>query len=406
MAKVSVVIIGNQNNDDEYMIRCLNMLDRQTFHDLEVFVNKIPEDSLSLFMNPERLKEYSAKDNFYEILSEVLETATGEYFVFCNPLLVFSPDTIEQFLNNIKENTIVNAKHFYTFDGKILDDCTISIYGKLYNKNTVHNAVNLMRENQFSNELVFLMQCLSSADSITLDNIFTYVKSEPGIRPFDWMRELISEDSKYWVSLLGNFSEEKKYQFLYFIISQIKKADIDLELLYPVVNDLVKDDSEILSERVKLLLAKELISKIYGRALSGSEEAYNCCKNYISSITGESCVKSILLSETGINNRQSLFMLEHTLPEYLFWYKKLFDEEENSQLLKQIHDVKELVNDQAKQIELLMEESRKLERIQADNIDRLEGPPLAEFTIKQYGEGRLGFRTILSSIKAWFKHKI
>lgn len=398
MAAVSIVVMNHGSSiEDERIVRCLSSINRQTFTDWEIYTLEDREESFGSFLN------------------RVIEESTGEYIMFMNPVLVMAPNVLEALTEAARQgdcDIIPHVSKFVKLDNNHFAEMKDNLYGKLF---SIEYMEQIIQENPDSfcmeSEFHFWLRTLSEEDHfLPVENTYVYGEKLP--LPQEGNIDDISMDAECrWIPLLDRFPESRKSEMIHIIMSQITDDETVISGLEGLAAYYPKDNN------VQMDIAKVYVKPYYQRALSGDEAAYECCKSYLKALTSRPDLVQVLLPVLGMSNDDKGFMDRYDMEDFLFfrkWMPAISELEENKDGLQKLETLLETQINKVNEIERLgayLKDATNTFASQANPVNsinpaNLEGTALAEFTVAQYAEGKLGFRTILGSIKAWMKHKI
>ena len=153
MDKLISIIIPKQQ-EQIYLIRCLNAIKRQTYQNYEIIlVAEQWEENLSERYNLQIVK--SEEESKWSGMKQAIESACGEYIYFCSMSSVLAPNTLEELINDTLDADKHSMGQVMILEGKNVKHADVSvvelgIYGKLFSKSRIQNE-----EIKFQEEMEF-----------------------------------------------------------------------------------------------------------------------------------------------------------------------------------------------------------------------------------------------------------
>ena len=393
MAVVSIVVINHSSSiENEREVRCLSAIKRQTYTDWEYYTQMDEEVYFGTYLN------------------RVMEQSSGKYVMFINPMLIMAPNVIEALMKAAEQensNCIPSVSNYININNKSSMEITDTLYGRLFSTDFIRQVIQKDPESFLTeSEFIFWLRTLPEAENTKIvENTYIYGENIP--LPEEGNLDDIMKDAECrWIPLLKRFSESKKNEVLYKMLSLMTDDNIIISALKGIAEYYPKENN------VHMDITNSYLKSYYQRALSEDEAAFSCCKDYLHALASRTDLIQVLLPVLGMTYDQWELMERYDMKDFLFyrkWLPTIADLKEKKYEIQRLEDLLEAQISRLIEIESIgsfqkvKEEDNKV-HIQMNPVT-LEGPDLAAFTVTQYAEGKLGFRTILNSIKAWMKYK-
>ncbi len=242
---ISVII--PKEEEDFYLIRCLNSIKRQTYKDTEILL--IDRNCEQDIIDKYSLKIVETDEIECSGLNKAIAQSEGEYIYFCSSSTVLAPDTFEKFLSGYEEEDTgedgqadteqdvsengkkakvlvyanINVMSGNNFEEK---DMQMSCYGKLFDRSILIEKEIEFAGNNFFTEKIFLMEYMSCFDTlVNRKNIYIYTNDYKPL--FD--ETCIDVDVAYWRNLfkaMMNTTNEVSEKLQKFVVNVIKEKGI------------------------------------------------------------------------------------------------------------------------------------------------------------------------------------
>mgnify|MGYP002511483004 CR=1 FL=1 len=416
MEELISVIIPDEINC-KYLVRCLNSICRQTYKNFEILFigNELSEELIQRY----EIKLIGGKgnQNTGERFNTAIWQARGRYLLFCSMTSVLASNVLEELIKHAGNTEACVRANYMLLDGENYESCEkaeISIYGKLFDKQTIDtNKIYFADGNIYMRERFVLTYLHFYQRSCVDEKIYIY---ETNKKIFDENQREGMDEKELCdiIQLVKNSVLEKKYVLLCDLLEQIYFESDNEDCLV----ELVMKTAELLNTEKELhyMLAGKYVKEWYLQALKGKNEFYEAVKRYLGYFKHNKFFCKVILNVCGIEEELYQMMEENELEEYLFYVDKLSYNENYLKCVEEIASLKKEIEAERERInglEYMGENRRKGNSIVNVGItDReylseplLAGPELADFVIEKYGEGALGMKTIIHSIRAWLKYK-
>ena len=296
--------------DNTYLLRCINMLQRQTVLPMEiivadqnveikgicgdnVFCLSDGEGLIPLKKNPEL--EYIQKDFFEHIFDEerriatninrALELANGEYIYFCNVTSMLSNNVLEMLFNNNskEEPTGVNVvyltgKEYIPFDNREF------LWGKLFAREELMN--NKLTKWNYLDILKWVRECKTIGECKLCDKVYLYDESYDAISQKVFTVKIKDNVNKYKEIFMKRIREGQdlfenintydyvKVNVVTSLVDEcINNPDLLLELTYKYILPIYENKINAKKNR-KELLHKALCD--FFVSIEADEKQYEC----------------------------------------------------------------------------------------------------------------------------------
>ncbi len=245
MKQLLVSMIVPVYNQAEYVKRCLNSINTQTYPYIEILC----VDDGSTDLSPQILDDYAVKDNRIKVIHQEnrgvvsarktgIECSSGEYIMFVDADDWVEPDMVETLVNEIGDADIISSGIFWEkypgrekvvtdnyreglyhtpeekkeFFSKMIFDLeghearafTPGLWNKLYKRELVNKVYRLMDHTiTYAEDSVFLYMCVFKAESFVIIHkpLYHYCYNEMSVCHREHMN-ILEDINKVYVSLL------------------------------------------------------------------------------------------------------------------------------------------------------------------------------------------------------------
>lgn len=407
---ISVIIPFSE--DQTYLIRCVNAVRRQTYKDVQLLLvaenrnEAVRQCVLEVLENSSEqrygLEVIESGGQHYGGINEAISRADGEYLYFSNVTSVPAPNTLEVLLKEYEaERNILKYGQCYVEKTQGFEACEgmqVSIYGKLYDMKLIREKNIQFRENSVFAEIQFIAEYAAHMDYMDLlENIYIY---ETDLQ-WNWPKNTDEEiDAADWKALLEGINRLNEA-----ISRKIMEPLCEYVENYPVysreVLDITKEDCD--NTQLQYIVAKAASRFWWKETLQRhNQEAFESLKVCLAGYEENKKYLELLLMVCGIQKEEYPYLNEKDLQAALYFMSersrlKEHDERKAEVTVKKQHA--ETVN--AKKLDAVKSNAE----ICVEMRKELAGAELAEYTVSKYASGKLGFRTLFSSLRAWIKYK-
>lgn len=357
-----ISVIVTVREEQKYLVRCLNSIQRQTYQNVETKIVNMEEDS-------------GAE------VSEAVHTAHGEYVYFCSSDSVLTDNIMEALISRNGGSDIcpwVQVCTLEKMDYAWNRISNISFYGKLFHREKLCNVLEEAAVKGGVDETGIVMAYLEQCkDMVEITDAMVYESEKRNLTGYAMPEE---KSCDYWKKMLqkaGGCKEKVRHYITEGMGEAIAETKNRAE-------EIMYYAQELLHEEVWLnyVLSRETV-KGWWKIIRSSEnqKVYLDFISYLSSYENE-VLSEMLLNECGINVKLYEIMKQNNQKTFLQILDKARQEGNLSVLREPI-----------------------IMTIQEQPED-LSGSLLAEFVVAKYREGKLGLKTIITSLTAWIKFKI
>lgn len=422
-----VSIILPPFEDDTYLVRCLNMIRRQSYKETEIILLDYEER--------EKLEEYkninfinSSCDNFWDRLNDAVNNSRGDYFLFCDVTTVMAPNTIELLLE--KNQPCCNQTPFYI--GQLLqeekntfvmkENSKWSLLGKIFNAEYVKSKQELFHLDSKCPDIQFVLEYASQFDGVKYDErIYLYGSDENIAKE---RNGVATENSlSHLLSLYQRMNNEEKD--LKGFLQDILDHSDGIERFMIAKVFAVQNLSEY--ERHYEIAKKYLIEEYKKIIETENEESFLGFKDYIQIFTEDELLYDQLLKLMGLDDEAMEIGLKNPVSKFKFYLNHREPKQKAESLETVLGRIEELREQQKQTADILgkkiaecnskVPEINKLvkvvEEIAAEKktvaeaeTKVLSGPALADYLVSVYGNGGLGLKTLVRAFVAWVKFKL
>lgn len=418
MADRLISIIIPKQQEQTYLIRCLNAIKRQTYQNYEIIlITEQCEEKLQEQYNL-KIVETEGTDKWIG-MQQAIESACGEYIYFCSMSSVLAPNTLEELLNDtldadehsMGQVMILDGKNVKRTDASVVE---LGIYGKFFLKSRIQEEkIEFQEKMEFADYIfasVYERKCEKIEENKDVyiyetDKKFFY-DTERLISGMEEERELLlvaQEDARYFKKILA-------------LLENTIAREIERYRIPQYTNGLVEAFPK--EYEINYQFAKKYLKKVFDSCQKeNDEETFKEFQTYFRMLESEEDFFKILLPVFELSEDKYGYLKECSLKEYLFFRDRINDEkkqqEEDYQRLTE--SVKKLekasaIMDDLQRIAMEMDSVQKNMLVTnvktAETVtEELTGPMLAEFVVDKYRSGGLGLKTLLLSLKVWIMYK-
>lgn len=396
--KVSILIL---ENNSEYTQRCIASINNQTYREIEIWLlGAVEQKYESNFEIKQRIVDNT---NYTEILNDSMSKAAGKLIFVVKSTFVLSTTCLEVLLQN--ERNVGSALILYDgLSGLVQrEEDGFLIYGKLFETEKIREnhvkLTGLLAEDQ----LEFLLQMSLHNKKCESDNkAFIYALAEEF--QYDMNCNFIIEMYKKYGILLAQYSKSLIRCCNLDSESDLKRIQFVVNL-YPCIRQNIKENI-----RIAECYIRPIVEKL--RCSTDKEQEYEELKKYFKLIEDE-VYKNTLYDILGCTSVMLSLYMDLDYESYMYCIRMqnkymIKNTDKNAEIQEmntKISRMEKHINTEMRQIKETIacntNNSKKTE-----NIEDIYGTELIDFTLRCYEDGKLGFRTILRSIKSWFKHKL
>lgn len=397
---ISVII--PEFEDDTYLIRCLNSLKRQTYKSLEII---IADDACDEKIRQAYGVVTVGAGDYWEKLNSAIKISKGEYIFFYDVNSVMGTNVLYSLQENTTQNILYYAQCVYQKGDQFVpvENDEFSIYGKLFRKDFLRKERIMFQKKSVYPELEFVIEYLKMYESaIPYEGKYVYMKNKQLIRSDDISIGDIEEflNSIYII-------EPEKLENLLFRVLEFCEPNNQMEIMLI----LAKYQTEEWNLNYKV--AEKYLWNLYRECLNSKDEnIFQSIKKYLGIFQEKKYFLRVLLNLIKLDEKQLGVLLQVPLEEYLFLQDKfevVFPVERINMPTKSENQNLSILEKELKVIEQKID-NIKIEPKYVEKeviVDKeLSGPALAEDVVEKYRQGRLGLKTIIRSLCAWFKYKM
>lgn len=307
--------------DNTYLVRCLNMLQRQTVLPLDIIIAEqnvetkvacganvfcLSDENTLIPVTVNKELEYVQNDFHDQIFDEerkiasnvnkAISLAKGEYVLFCNISSVLSPNALEVLCTSRKENQIGEITGLY-FDGKEYQELNrnILLWGKLFPKKVLTES-KLTKWNYL--ELVRWIDSMQKSCTTLLlqENAYLYEESYD-----EWIQRVFTvklkdDVTKYQKIFLKRLKDEQD------LFEDINTYDyVKVNVITSLMEQCISDPNVVIK------LAEEYVLPIYDNRLNAKknrkEILHEALCNFFKSVETDEKQYDIVLFFFGLNRR-------------------------------------------------------------------------------------------------------
>lgn len=396
---ISVII--PEFEDDTYLIRCLNSLKRQTYKALEIIIagytcnEKIREDYGIVTVE---------EGDYWEKLNLAIKISKGEYIFFYDVNSVMGTNVLQDLYENVESSILYYGQCLYQSEKNFLsiENEKFSIYGKIFRKDFLQKEKNFFRKESLYPELEFVIKYIHIFESVFADNsVYIYMRNREFIQSEDFSFEKV----QFFIESLFSIEPKELENLLWRILKTCpEEKQIDILLM------IAENTDE--AWNLNYVIAQKYLKTIYMQCIGmQNEKTFKSLKKYFLIFREKKYFLHTLLSLINMTEKQLDIFLEVPLDEYIFLQDK-FQDILPDEKMSAINVIKpkdlELIENNLKIItkkieDIKLEPQYKEKIVTVDRV--LSGPALAEDVIEKYRQGKLGIKTIVKSLVAWFKFK-
>ena len=430
--KLISIIIPNEQ-EQTYLIRCLNAIKRQTYQNYEIIlVTEQCEENLQEQYN---LKIVKVGDKGkWKGMQQAIENACGEYLYFCSMSSVLAPNTLEELLKDELNEDKHSMAQFMMLKGKNVEHADrevteLGIYGKLFQNSRIQDEKIVFQEEMEYADYLFASFYEQNYEKIE-ENAYVYIY-ETNREFFSDSNRLIAGDEEENMLLMQAQRDNRYLKKLVVAlekrISNEVESDRILHRVISIANAFPK------AYGINYELAQKYLKRIFESCQKEeNEEDFQKFQTYFKGMEGEKYFFRTLLENFELNDEKYEYLKECSVKEYLFFRDRINEgkKQEEDNYLRLVESVKNLgveknylrLQESVKKLEAnasVVEDLRRLVS-EIDSIrntvstmntnlqvapEELTGTMLAEFVVDKYKNGALGLKTLLLSLKVWIAYK-
>lgn len=413
---ISIIIPKQQ--EQTYLVRCLNAIKRQTYQNYEIILVTEQCEEILQEYDYDKLQVVKAEgESKWSGMQQAIESAHGEYLYFCSVSSVLAPNVLEELLKNewnvekhsMGQFLILQEKNVTHADPSTAE---LGIYGKLFLNSRVQSEKIVFQEEMEFADYIFASFYERNYEKVEENtDVYIYETDKKFFCDTERMISGMEEESE----LLLVAQEDNRYfkkivMLLENKISHECGADKILQQVSSIANLFPKE------YEINYQLAKKYLKKIFDTCQEKSdEEIFQKFHTYFEGMESEENFFKILLTAFGLNEEKYGYLKECSLKEYLFFRDRVNEEKmqmekkflQLEESVKKLEDTSVSVKEEMKRITVEMDSVRDnvvMNTLQAV-AEELTGPMLAEFVVNKYKNGGLGLKTLLMSLKVWIMYK-
>ena len=390
---VIISVIIPRSEDGVHLKRCLNSIRRQTINDIEIISVK-NHDLIELY------KEYNVRvvsgENHTDEMNKAISLATGKYIFFCNATSILSKSVFSTLLDETTEKQKIAYAAIRIQENEDFAfhlNSEVSIYGKLYNVECLRKNNIYFLKGSYS-EFLFLLQYRNLFSGMyLLKNAEIYETDNRSITT-SFQENVSLENIQILLNLLKKSPLNTTNDFVYELISSIP-SELENTVRIPAILNVAENLNT--EKELNVRLAQKYMKSYHQKLLEEQDKMmYKCIRSYLALFAFEKEYLEVILNRMHICSEHYVIMQKKELKDYLFYADKFLNQKQSD-----IH---------------LESRLEKIEKTLASNSFRNEDVKQLDFVpnnieysveiIKKYEEGKLGFKTILKSIKAWLIFKM
>lgn len=417
MDKLISIIIPKQQ-EQTYLIRCLNAIKRQTYQNYEIIL--VTEQSEENLQEQYNLKIVEAEGTDKWIgMQQAIESACGEYLYFCSMTSVLAPNTLEELINDTMDANKHSMGQVIILEGKNVKHTDTSvvelgIYGKLFSKSRIQNEeIKFQEEMEFADYIFASLYNKNYEESEENTQVYIY---ESNKEFFSEEKRLISGEEEITALLCIAQEDNKYFKKILALLENTIARETERYRIPQYANLLAAAFSK--EYEINYQLAKKYLKKVFDSCQKeNDEETFKEFQEYFKMLESEEEFFKILLPVFELSEDKYGYLKDCSLKEYLFFRDRINEEKKQSEedYQRLTESVKKLekanaIMDDLKRIAVEMDSVQKNMLVMNVNAPRpvtqeLTGPMLAEFVVDKYKNGGLGLKTLLLSLKVWIEYK-
>ena len=404
--KTIISIIIPEFQDEQYFIRCLNSIEKQTFKDYEIII-------LNNICKKEIIQQYNLKllnNSDMDVLGKInsaIKKAKGDYIFFCSGTSVLANDVLERLLSSIIAKNILVAANILTLQENSIEPRPqmMMLYGKLLQKSIILRTELIIKIEGFLEEVQFILNYTEVVERIELiEDAYIYEIEEPielkgrAVESTE-VKKIIKSCAKFYRSTWFDFEWIQNV-----LISAIENVEEETEKI-----QLATLIGVTFFERYEMnyIIANRVLCSVYYRCLSEKlTEEYIAFQEYFELFRNDENYIRFCFSIFRMNKEQLHLFIENELDNYIFLSEEI-EKVRNLEEKTEVENILERI--EAIDIENILKRIDELEKKgifveQKESV--LEGAELAEITIDKYRQGSLGLKTLIKSFWAWLRYKV
>lgn len=389
-----ISIIISECQDNKYLTRCLNSINRQTYKEWEII---------------------RIGDKGFENLEDVLKYVNGEYCLFCNASTVLAPNTLASMVESFVEensilcgNLLLEQNNSYVF----IKNDYLFFTGKLIPTSLLKDSIQKLKDDGLSKENHSMLYMIENVNGNIRKIEAAYIY-ETDKKILDKEMDGYGDDLTFekLLEFYKNTSVKDCLEpFFLDILKNTQMHEIKLKRSVDIIN------AGPCSYEFRYTILDDYIVKAFKECQTDNNPAlYDQIKLFLMKEEDDEIFFEIILQKLGLNKKQYECIKTFPLNEYMFFKDKVRIEENNvvnsisakdaRTIVDSLDNNKKLLEKLEKTVLNLQINMPKLE-IHENVTPILEGPVLADYIVEKYRNGELGLGTILKAVRAWIAFKI
>ena len=412
---ISIIIPKQQ--EQTYLVRCLNAIKRQTYQNYEIILVAEQYEEILQEHDYDKLRIVKAEgDGKWYGMQRAIESARGEYLYFCSMSSVLAPNALEELLKNEWDAEKHFMGQFLILQGKSVTHADTSttelgIYGKLFLNSRVQSEKIVFQEEMEFADYIFASSYERKYEKIEENrDVYIYETDKKFFSDTERMISGVEEENELLLVAQDDNRYFKK------IITALENTIAREVELYRIVQYAVSLANTLPKEyEINYQLAKKYLKKAFDSCQKkNDEETFQAFQDYFKKMESDEAFFEILLPVFELGEEKYGYLKECSLKEYLFFRDRINEEKKQSeenylQLTESVKRLKEAteIMEELKRISVEMNSMQNNVVMNTPQVvvEELTGPMLAEFVVDKYKNGGLGLKTLLMSLKVWIMYK-
>ena len=393
--KISVLILVDEY---EYVQRCIASIKNQTYSEIDIW--KITDTTSRFTLESDDFSKVS-KDSFAKIFEMFLHNSDSQSVLFVRSSQILAQDCIQNLVLSGKDICSATILHNLSKNLFPCREDKLFLSGKFFSIEALE-SIKLKIDDLFvEDQILFAMEVLSqNYDYVIVDAAYIYTLEQPAeisLSP-EFLLSIISEYSDGLLKLspqylldycdLAGLTDLDKIQFVINMYPYIKdNISAVMFASYNYIAPVVQKDRLVLIGEQEFSLLKKLFILINENEKKMMIYIVLGCPEFIGLLI-------TVLDYVGFQG-------------YLPFLEKQFRQENSSKenVIRSLDATEKRIIKQVKQIQTTIA-NLTISDTTEKSIDDIFGLELVDYTVNCYQTGKLGFRTLLKSFKAWIKYKL
>ncbi|MGN1155071.1 MAG: glycosyltransferase family A protein [Agathobacter sp.] len=401
---ISIIVLNNQ--DETYLIRCLNSIMRQTYKDFEIILISGEKHEELKEKYPIKTLQVKATSK-YEGINDALKMVSGEFLYFCSITSVLSPTALKELYISTIENpkSLVWASNYIQNGLKYLPapNMEMSWNGKLFYSRDFIDVVPFYQGTKSFGEFLVILGYLKKYPYFCFaPNVYIYENND---YRWDVSYSRFSDDEwELLISALLELEDDTQSLILNILTTNIEKNDIQSEKLAFMIQQHFPTNYKL-----NYLVAKPLIKEWwYNVQEKFDDDSLLCLCNYIKSFISNKHFVDQLLNIIGLKETQFSILTSGNAENVVFLLNNYKEDDTEHYISEKIAPLLCEIDNIKIELTRLKENKQILSDVIQPEIKK-ESPHILEleaYITKECYEGRVGLKTLLKFVNAWMSYKI